>query len=192
MNYYHADPSGQVVGPYALEELRQLFERGLLPGNVQVCAEGKTDWMPLSSMLARALPLPPLPVSDDQPLHDDSDPPAYSSQSVSATPPATPLSEQTESAAHPVSPPALPSSNSQEKGSTYQRVAETVGMVPDLSLRRNLLQLVIVALVTAASALGGWFMGGVPLAQGAALGGMLLGILVSGTVLMFLGWKKGI
>lgn len=143
-------------------------------------------------MLEGALPLLSLTLSEDRTVHHDSDPPAYSSKQVSAPPPSTSLSEQTESATHPAKPPALPPSSSPEKDSTYQRVAETVGMVPDLSLRRNLLQLVIVAVVTAASALGGWFMGGVPLAQGAALGGMLLGTLVSGTVLMFLGWKKGI
>lgn len=75
--------------------------------------------------------------------------------------------------------------------SSYQRTAETVGMVPDLSGTRNLLQLKIAIPITIAFALFGFLTGGLSNGLIWCFGGLLIGVLVSGTVLMVLGWKNG-
>jgi hypothetical protein len=73
----------------------------------------------------------------------------------------------------------------------YQRTAETIGLIPDLSGKRNLLQMAITIPVTFGFALYGFLRGGVLLALFWGFGGLLVAVLASGAVLMVLGWKKG-
>lgn len=96
------------------------------------------------------------------------------------------------------SPPPMPSSatipphpqnRATESRSSYQKTAETVGMIPDLSRKRNLLQLAITLPVAGAFALFGLVTGGMDNALIWGLIGLLIGVLASGTVLMILGWK---
>jgi hypothetical protein len=98
-------------------------------------------------------------------------------------------------------PPPIPSSTSANQPlpgtpiddgrSSYQKTAETIGMVPDLSGSRNMLQLKIAIPITMAFALFGFFTGGLSNGLIWCFGGLLIGVLVSGTVLMVLGWKNG-
>lgn len=73
--------------------------------------------------------------------------------------------------------------------SSYQKTAETVGMIPDLSGKRNLLQLAITLPVAGAFALFGLLSGGMGNALIWGLVGLVIGVLASGAVLMVLGWK---
>ena len=73
---------------------------------------------------------------------------------------------------------------------TYQKVAETVGMVPSLRWKDSLVQLVCVLLCAGIGALIGWFSGA---GMGVGIGvvaGLILGVVVSGCVLMVLGWVR--
>ncbi len=85
---------------------------------------------------------------------------------------------------------------------TYQRVAETVGMLPSMRWRDNLIQAVIViAGALVGTLLGLWFVSSdrlgedVPswagLAAG-AVGGAVVACLLSGVVLMILGWVRAL
>ncbi len=74
--------------------------------------------------------------------------------------------------------------------SSYQRTAETVGMIPDLNRNRNLLQVAITFPVAGAFALFGLVSGGMGNALIWGLIGLLIGVLASGAVLMVLGWKQ--
>ena len=94
------------------------------------------------------------------------------------------------------SPPPMPSSEPPQtppsvtdSRSSYQKTAETVGMIPDLSGKRNLLQLAITVPVAGAAAIFGLVTGGFVNALIWGLIGLLMGVLASGTVLMILGWK---
>ena len=77
-----------------------------------------------------------------------------------------------------------------ETRSSYQKTAETVGMIPDLSGKRNLLQLAITFPVAGVFALFGLLTAGMGNAMIWGLIGLLVGVLASGAVLMVLGWKK--
>ncbi|PHR92255.1 MAG: hypothetical protein COA78_33555 [Blastopirellula sp.] len=72
----------------------------------------------------------------------------------------------------------------------YQKVAETVGMVPSLRWKDNLIQAGVVGGMAAIGALVGWFLWGPFGAAGLAVAGLILGTLVSGFVLMILGWIR--
>lgn len=74
---------------------------------------------------------------------------------------------------------------------SYQRTAETVGMVPDFDGKRNRLQLAITAPVVLVCALSGLLTGGIGNAVFWGFLGLLVAVLVSGAVLMVMGWKKG-
>lgn len=79
---------------------------------------------------------------------------------------------------------------SEKQNSGYQDVAEKVGLVPDFSAKRNLIQLAITAPIVLIFVIWGASRGG---GMGATLygfGGLLVGVLASGTVLMVMGWKK--
>jgi hypothetical protein len=72
----------------------------------------------------------------------------------------------------------------------YQKVAETVGMVPSLRWKDNLIQAIIVLGLTATGGLAGWKLWGLIGAAGLAAAGLVLGTLLSGFVLMILGWIR--
>lgn len=109
------------------------------------------------------------------------------------TPPETPQPAQ-----RPQSPGAADTPDALE---SYNRVAETVGLVPNLRLKDNLLQLVIVLVGLLIGAVVGYVLarqnghaGQAALgfaALGAGLGFVLFGVL-SGIVLMILGWVRAI
>lgn len=73
------------------------------------------------------------------------------------------------------------------KLSQYQQVAETVGMVPSLNARDNLLQGVFVGLVTVLAFIVGHVTGGTQTALVFMLAGMIASGLISGVVLMVVG-----
>ena len=80
----------------------------------------------------------------------------------------------------------------------YNTVAETVGGVPSLRLKDNLIQAVIVTVATATAALVGFAIGskgsdGYAAVTGALVGGVLglaASTLISGIVLMVAGWVR--
>lgn len=72
----------------------------------------------------------------------------------------------------------------------YNRVAETVGMTLSLRLKDNLTQAAIVVLGTAAGAAVGWWQGAGLGAIAGGAAGMVASTLVSGLVLMVLGWVR--
>ncbi|CAG0977557.1 hypothetical protein PHYC_01586 [Phycisphaerales bacterium] len=82
----------------------------------------------------------------------------------------------------------------------YHRVADTVGGVPNLRPKDNIVQTLVVVAAAALGALTGWVL---VLARvldwrpvmGAIAGGvagLILGTLASGLVLMVLGWKRSL
>lgn len=79
---------------------------------------------------------------------------------------------------------------SEDKQSTYQTVAETVGMVPSLNKKDNLYQGIFVGLVSLVSFLAGVVMGGTQLGLIFLLLGMVGSGLLSGLVLMVLGFVR--
>ena len=99
------------------------------------------------------------------------------------------------------SPPPIPSAQPSKQDpiaepvgdsrSAYQKTAETVGMIPDLSGKRNLIQLAITIPIALIFALWGLARGGGSSALFYGFGGLIVGVLASGAVLMVLGWKKG-
>jgi hypothetical protein len=73
---------------------------------------------------------------------------------------------------------------------TYDTVADTIGLVPSVRLKDNVIQGITVVVVTGIAALVGFVMGGTTgLAVGALLG-LVGSLLVSGTVLMVVGWVR--
>ena len=72
----------------------------------------------------------------------------------------------------------------------YQNVAETVGMIPSLRKKDNLIQGLVVLVCGIVGALVGGLLWGLRGAGGLALVGLALGTLVSGFILMILGWKR--
>jgi hypothetical protein len=73
---------------------------------------------------------------------------------------------------------------------TYNTVAETVGLVPSVRLKDNVIQGITVLVVTGVAALAGFLMKGI---QGLAFGtllGLVGSLLLSGGVLMVVGWIR--
>lgn len=73
---------------------------------------------------------------------------------------------------------------------TYHKVADTVGLVPNVRGKDNLIQGAVVGIGTIITTVVGWFMDG---GQGAGIGALigLVGFgLLSGLVLMVLGWIR--
>lgn len=87
-------------------------------------------------------------------------------------------------------PPARAAQAVTQSRSSYQKTAETVGMIPDLSGKRNLLQLAITLPVAGAATLFGLLSGGMGNAVIWGFIGLLVGVVASGAVLMVQGWKK--
>lgn len=78
----------------------------------------------------------------------------------------------------------------------YHRIADTIGGVPNLRWKDNLFQLICVAVFAVVGGLLGWLHipgkdigAGSRIAMG-TLGGLILGTLLSGLVLMALGWIR--
>lgn len=72
----------------------------------------------------------------------------------------------------------------------YDTVADTVGLVPSLRLKDNVIQAITVAVVTGIAAIVGFLTNGVAgLAVGTLLG-LIGSLLVSGAVLMVVGWVR--
>lgn len=73
---------------------------------------------------------------------------------------------------------------------TYQTVADTVGMVPSLRVKDNVIQAVVIVACTAlGAAIGLARADALGAAAGAAVG-MIVSALISGMVLMVLGWLR--
>jgi uncharacterized YccA/Bax inhibitor family protein len=74
----------------------------------------------------------------------------------------------------------------------YNRVAETVGMMPTLRIKDNVVQAVIVLIGTILGAVVGYFVSDQDprAAVLGAIAGLVLFGLVSGFVLMIIGWKR--
>jgi len=49
--YWMAEPGGTPEGPYDLDTLRQLRDRGRITSNTQVCIDGGTSWQSAASVL---------------------------------------------------------------------------------------------------------------------------------------------
>ena len=52
MRYWLSNGDGKTYGPYEVEELRKYAAEGRLDGTVQLCAEGSSQWVPASSVVA--------------------------------------------------------------------------------------------------------------------------------------------
>lgn len=89
----------------------------------------------------------------------------------------------------PTSPPPDPIRRIDDPLRDYQRVAETVGG-PSLRARDNLIQAGVVLVCTASGAVTGYLAAGTAGALGGGIGMMILSTLVSGLVLMVLGWVR--
>ena len=78
----------------------------------------------------------------------------------------------------------------------YHRITDTIGGVPNLRWKDNLFQLLVVAIFTGVGGLLSWLL--IPAAQmstsasivSGAAGGLILGTLLSGLVLMAMGWIR--
>jgi VIT1/CCC1 family predicted Fe2+/Mn2+ transporter len=80
-----------------------------------------------------------------------------------------------------------PSSNRLEN---YNTVAETIGGMPSLRVKDNLIQSLVIAVTTFVSVIIGTIMGGAMGAFIAIFLGLVLSTFVSGFVLMILGWVR--
>ena len=73
---------------------------------------------------------------------------------------------------------------------TYDTVADTVGLVPSLRVKDNVIQGITVVVLTAIAALVGFVVNGTTgLAIGTLLG-LIASLLISGGVLMVVGWIR--
>ena len=72
----------------------------------------------------------------------------------------------------------------------YNKVADTVGLVPSLRWNDNLIQFVCVAISAIIFGLVGLGMYGMPGLMGGLIAGLIGGTLISGFVLMILGWQR--
>ena len=52
MRYFYADANNQPIGPYTLEDLKQLAEKGTVKPETWVAEEGGAQWQPYSSLAA--------------------------------------------------------------------------------------------------------------------------------------------
>jgi VIT1/CCC1 family predicted Fe2+/Mn2+ transporter len=73
---------------------------------------------------------------------------------------------------------------------TYNTIAETVGGVPSLRVKDNVIQAIVIGVTTAISVAIGGVVGGTAGALAAALIGLILSMLLSGIVLMVVGWVR--
>ena len=78
----------------------------------------------------------------------------------------------------------------EKEASTYQTIAETVGMVPSLNAKDNLYQGIFVGLVSLNSVIVGYFVGGYNGALGLLLVGLIGSAFLSGGVIMVLGFVR--
>ncbi len=89
----------------------------------------------------------------------------------------------------PTAPPPLPRSESGLEN--YHRAADTIGLIPSLRWKDNLIQAVVVVSATAAgAAVGGLVWRDWIAAAMSAAAGMILSAFLSGLVLMVLGWLR--
>ena len=88
--------------------------------------------------------------------------------------------------------PGMPNRPAPASGTeNYQKIADTVGMVPSLRWKDNLIQAVAILIGAMVGAAAGWLLGGeVVFAVVGAIGGLVAALFVSGIVLMFLGWRR--
>lgn len=77
MMYYYADSNNQPVGPYTLEQLKQLNLSGVVQAETYVVEEGGSQWQPFKNLLitqtpAGSAPLPstPPPVQENKQATD--------------------------------------------------------------------------------------------------------------------------
>jgi outer membrane biosynthesis protein TonB len=54
MKYYVTDRNDEVLGPYSLEEIRNLMASGSVEPSALLCEEGAETWQPLDSILTPA------------------------------------------------------------------------------------------------------------------------------------------
>jgi hypothetical protein len=73
---------------------------------------------------------------------------------------------------------------------TYNTVAETVGLVPSLRWKDNVIQGVVVLAITGIAAVVGLLTNGMEGLLVASLVGLLASLLISGAVLMVVGWVR--
>lgn len=73
---------------------------------------------------------------------------------------------------------------------SYHTVAETVGLLPSLRVKDNLIQAVVVLGCTGIGAAIGYAINGGPGAIAVGAGAMIVSALLSGLVLMVLGWVR--
>ncbi|MDE0861563.1 MAG: hypothetical protein OSA93_15475 [Akkermansiaceae bacterium] len=82
----------------------------------------------------------------------------------------------------------------QEDDDSYQRFADTIGGVPSLKRKDNLMQGIVVLLFTGIGAFLGWLLPSevdkTNLILGGAFGGMILGTFISGLILMIFGLTR--
>lgn len=86
-------------------------------------------------------------------------------------------------------PPRSPANQGLE---TYNTIAETVGLIPSLRVKDNLIQAIVIGVITCISVVIGGTVGGTTGALFAALVGLVVSLLLSGFVLMILGWVRAI
>ena len=83
-----------------------------------------------------------------------------------------------------------PKGAQKSKRETYDTVAETIGLVPSVRLKDNVIQGISVVVVTGLAALTGFLTNGTPgLAIGSLLG-LIGSLFLSGGVLMVVGWVR--
>jgi VIT1/CCC1 family predicted Fe2+/Mn2+ transporter len=73
---------------------------------------------------------------------------------------------------------------------TYNTIAETIGGLPSLRVKDNVIQAAVIAGVTCIAVIVGSAIGGIGGAIMAAILGLLLSTIISGVVLMILGWIR--
>jgi hypothetical protein len=89
--YYFTDASGKILGPSALDQIREFVDTGHLNPGADACLEGETDWLPLVRILAENPPKdsdtkPPQPASVLEPADPQASPQQITAQ---AEPPGT-------------------------------------------------------------------------------------------------------
>ena len=95
-----------------------------------------------------------------------------------------------------MNPPPIPpqDGNGPERSSdafeTYHNIAETLGGLPTVRKKDNLIQGLAILLSTTLGIIIGWISHGTTGAIGLGLGGMILGLVLSGLTLMILGWVR--
>ncbi len=52
MRYFYADSSNQPIGPYTIDELKQLHLNGTVRAENWVVEEGGSQWQPYSNLIA--------------------------------------------------------------------------------------------------------------------------------------------